>query len=245
MNAKKLYAYVDKEDYNEQVLRHAKLIRRIAYHLLGRLPASVQIEDLIQAGMIGLLEAIKNYNPTQGASFETYAGIRIRGAMLDELRRGNWTPRSVSKQVRELGQAMQRVEHRLGRDARDSDVAQEMGIPLDEYHKILQDAVACKVLSFDDIQGEDGSDDAIERLAGVSHMDHAIHHEALMKALVNAMKTLPERERLVMSLYYDDELNLREISVILKVSESRVSQIHGQALIRLRNRLGDWIKDGK
>ncbi len=211
---------------------------------MSRLPPSVQVEDLIQAGMIGLLEASRNYNPSQGASFETYAGIRIRGAMLDEIRRSDWTPRSVHRKVRMVAEAVRVIENEKGRDARDSEVAQALKISLEEYHAILQDAAGCRVFSYDDpgVGGDEHDDFASEAQPGPLEM---LQNQDFHSGLADAIAGLPERERLVMALYYDEELNLREIGDVLGVSESRVCQIHGQALIRLRARMNDWFAAGQ
>ena len=138
-------------DGNALVAQHAPLLKRIAYHLISRLPPSVQVEDLIQAGMIGLLEAAKKYDPTQGASFETYAGIRIRGAMMDEIRRSDWTPRSVHRKSRQLAEVVREIENREGREARDDEVVKALGCSADEYHHMLQDATTSRVLSLEDM----------------------------------------------------------------------------------------------
>ncbi len=227
---------------NELVVLHEALVKRIAYHLMSRLPASVQADDLIQAGMIGLIEASRKFDPEQGASFETYAGIRIRGAMLDEIRRTDWTPRSVHRKAREVAEAVRKIENDKGRDARDVEVAKEMGIGLEEYHKILQDSTGCRIFSFEDpgMLGEEGMPQSGR------HIDQPLENlqkSDFKQGLADEIKGLPERERLVMALYYDEELNLREIGEILGVSESRVCQIHGQALIRLRARMGEWLTD--
>jgi RNA polymerase sigma factor for flagellar operon FliA len=242
MNGNTAKASQDYSSSNELVILHEPLVKRIAYHLMSRLPASVQADDLIQAGMIGLIEASRKFDPDQGASFETYAGIRIRGAMLDEIRRTDWTPRSVHRKAREVAEAVRRIENLKGRDARDVEVAEAMELSLEEYHKILQDSTGCRIFSFEDpgVLGEDG----VPELG--RHADQPL--ETLQKSdfkqgLAEEIKGLPERERLVMALYYDEELNLREIGEILGVSESRVCQIHGQALIRLRARMGDWLND--
>ena len=233
------------QDYsgsNELVILHEPLVKRIAYHLMSRLPASVQADDLIQAGMIGLIEASRKFDPDQGASFETYAGIRIRGAMLDEIRRTDWTPRSVHRKAREVAEAVRRIENQKGRDARDVEVAEAMGLSLEEYHKILQDSTGCRIFSFEDpgMLGEDGVPEPGR------HADQpldTLQKSDFKQGLAQEIKGLPERERLVMALYYDEELDLREIGEILGVSESRVCQIHGQALIRLRARMGEWLTD--
>ncbi len=221
------------------VQRHAELVKRIAFHLAGKLPPSVEVSDLIQAGMIGLLEAASNYVADRGASFETYAGIRIRGAMLDALRKLDWAPRSVHRKARAAAAAIHELEAELGREASDTEVAQRMEVPLEEYHKITRDAAICRVASLDDATGdEDSLLGRIEDENADPLLDATEH--GFRKALARAIGELPERERLVMSMYYDDELNLKEIGVVLKVTESRVCQLHGQALVRLKSRLADW-----
>lgn len=227
---------------NELVVAHEPLVKRIAFHLMSRLPASVQVDDLIQAGMIGLIEASRKFDPEQGASFETYAGIRIRGAMLDEIRRTDWTPRSVHRKAREVAEAVRMIENEKGRDARDVEVAEAMGLDLDEYHKILQDATGCRIFSFED-PGSVGEDGLAPSHRQPNQPLENLQNCDFKHGLAGAIKGLPERERLVMALYYDEELNLREIGEILGVSESRVCQIHGQALIRLRARMEKWLTD--
>lgn len=240
MNAIAMYASIQAFDLDALVSEHAPLVKRIAYHLLSRLPPSVQVDDLIQAGMIGLLEAAQHFDGGQGASFETYAGIRIRGAMLDELRRYDWTPRSVHRKAREVAEAIRTVEAKVGRDARDVEVAETLGLPLGEYHQVLQDMQSCRIFSIEELQ-EDG-DAALESCAqaGDAPIDK-LTREGFAIALADAISSLPERERLVVSMYYDDELNLREIGEVLGVSESRVCQIQSQAMLRLRARLHDWL----
>jgi RNA polymerase sigma factor for flagellar operon FliA len=214
------------------------LVKRIAYHLLARLPSSVQLDDLIQAGMIGLLEASAKYDPAKGASFETYAGIRIRGAMIDEVRRGDWVPRSVHRDARRIAEAIQTVENRTGRDATDQDVAREMEISLDKYHASLRDASSGRLFSIDEL-GE-SLDSVGEDSLATGSPQAGVERSRFLGRLGQVIEQLPEREKLVMALYYDEELNLKEIGQILSVSESRVSQLHSQALLRLRARLTDW-----
>jgi len=233
---------VDYKTANQLVVEHEPLVKRIAFHLMSRLPASVQADDLIQAGMIGLIEASRKFDPEQGASFETYAGIRIRGAMLDEIRRTDWTPRSVHRKAREVAEAVRKIENEQGRDARDVEVAEAMGLELSEYHKILQDATGCRIFSFED-PGSIGEEGLAPSHRHPNQPLENLQNCDFKHGLVNAIKGLPERERLVMALYYDEELNLREIGEILGVSESRVCQIHGQALIRLRARMEEWLTD--
>ena len=222
------------------VEEYATLVKRIAHHMLGRLPASVQLNDLIQSGMVGLLEAARKYDETKGASFETYAGIRIRGAMLDDIRKEDWAPRSVHRNARRVTEAIRTVEARTGRDAQDHEVATEMGVELSEYHSYLHDSLSTRLFSFEEIVGgDDGSAESTHGLATGSPAA-GVEEQAFRASLGEAIGTLPERERLVLALYYKEELNLKEIGSILNVSESRVSQIHSQAALRLRARLTEW-----
>lgn len=240
MNGLAAYSAMQEHNYDELVNQHAQLVKRIAYHLMNRLPSNIQVDDLIQAGMIGLLEAGRNYDPSQGASFATYAGIRIRGAMLDEIRRSDWTPRSVHRKARVVAEAMRTIENTYGRDARDVEVAEELGISLKEYHTILQDASGCRIFSLDELTA---MGDVMRGQAGGVHAGpfEGLQKDAFKEALAEEIAGLPERERLVMALYYDEELNLREIGQVLGVSESRVCQIHSQAALRLRARLEEWL----
>ena len=221
------------------VEQYAPLVKRIAYHLLGRLPSSVQVEDLMQAGMIGLLEASRKFDFGKGASFETYAGIRIRGAMLDEVRKGDWAPRSVHRNTRMVSDAMRAVEARLGRDAKDHEVAAELEMSLEEYYTILSDTAGSKLFSFDDLL-ESGAPADVQ---GGEEPASGLQDERFRAALIEAIDTLPERERLLLSPYYDEELNPQEIGAVLGVSESRVSQLHSQCAARLRSKLMSWRND--
>jgi RNA polymerase sigma factor for flagellar operon FliA len=242
MSGVAMYASVQTGGTDERVMQHAPLVKRIAYHLLSRLPDSVQADDLIQAGMLGLLEAIKNYDASQGASFDTYAGIRIRGSMLDEVRRSDWTPRSVHKKSRMVSDAIRTIENRTGHEARDVDVAEHLGIAVDEYNRILQDSNSCRVFSVEEL-AQDGDHYLDEAVDQEESLAEGLTRESFQQAMAKAIMSLPERERLVISLYYDEELNLREIGEILNVSESRVSQICTQAVLRLRSRLSEWTCD--
>lgn len=221
---------------------YAPLVKRIAQHMMVRMPASVQLDDLIQAGMIGLLEAAQKYDASQGASFETYAGIRIRGAIIDEMRRGDWVPRSVHRNSRRINEAITEVENREGRDAASQEVADVLGVTLDEYHSMSQDAMSGRLFSIEESFAEE--EPYSHDNAGVSPAftpPHSqVHKDNLKRSIAEHIKNLPEREQLVLSLYYDEELNLKEIGQILGVSESRVSQIHSQAALKLRSRLQNW-----
>lgn len=241
-----LAAYTDTEGLapaaqDEIISQNATLVKRIAYHLMSRLPSCVQVEDLIQSGMIGLLEAAKNYDPSQGASFETYAGIRIRGSMLDEIRKGDWAPRSLHRKIREISRVIRDIEGEQGRDAKDSEVAGKLNMSLNEYHQVLQDANSHHILSFEDLPSKDAdmSDGLGEKLAGPLE---SLEAEDTREILARAISSLPERERMVVALYYEQELNLREAGEVLGVSESRVCQIHSQAMMRLKVRVAQIVE---
>ncbi len=228
-----------KPDSRKLVEEHGSLVRRIAHHLLARLPSSVNVEDLVQSGMIGLLEAAANYDAGKGASFETFAGIRIRGAMIDEVRRGDWSPRSVHRNARRVAEVIRSIEMRTGVDAADSVVARELGVSLDEYHGMLQDTAGSRLFSLEElIDTEGGAERSLGSMA--DNPADATAQLRLAQDIGSEIERLPERERLVLSLYYDEELNLKEIGLVLQVSESRVSQILSQATKRLRARLKNW-----
>lgn len=236
MDALAAYSKVNQQTQEILVKSHALLVKRIAHHLLGRLPQSVQLDDLIQAGMLGLLEAAKHYDSTKGASFETYAGIRIRGHMLDEVRRNDWVPRSVYRNSRMISEAVKQVEHRMGRGAKDIEVAQELGLAINEYHEMLQDSASSHLYGFDDLGVTD--DVLYTEGGGASTEPHVnVLHNDLMSRLTLVINALPHKERLVLSLYYEQDLNLKEVGEVLGVGESRVSQILSQATHRIKSRL--------
>jgi RNA polymerase sigma factor for flagellar operon FliA len=227
---------------DELVLRHGELVKRIAYHVVSRLPAHIEVDDLIQAGMIGLLNAAQNFTPTKGANFETYAGIRIRGAMLDEARKSNWTPRSTFRNAKQVSQAIRSIENRTGRDARGQEIAETLGVSIEEYHRMVESAASSRLLSYEQL-ADDPERAAMLPEAPEDGPETVLEEDQFREALAQAVGGLPERERLVLSLYYDDELNLREIGEVLEVSESRVCQIHSQAVLRIRARLGFWFQN--
>ncbi len=235
MNVAAQYRAVQRASANESVTQHADLVRRIAHHLAARLPASVEIDDLIQAGMIGLIEASRSYDADQGASFETYASIRIRGSMIDEIRRGDWVPRSVHRRARDAAAAIRRIEQSSGRAAAAAEVAAAMDMPLPDYLRLMEDAARGQVLSLESRIEDHGELDTIAK--GGPNPQQMMERGEFGQELAKAIGQLPEREQLVLSLYYEQELNLKEIGAVLGVSESRVCQIHGQAVVRLRGRL--------
>lgn len=237
MDALAAYGKVNQQTQEALIKAHAVMVKRIAHHLLLRLPYSVQLDDLIQAGMLGLLEAVRNYDASKGASFETYAGIRIRGHMLDEVRRNDWVPRSVYRNARMVAEAVKKVENRLGRDAKDSEIASELNLSLDDYYELLKDSAGSQLYGFDDLGV---TDDVLKSEDGRSSEPlESAQHDDMVNHLAEVIETLPHKERLVLSLYYEQDLNLKEIGEVLGVSESRVSQIHTQATLRIKARLSE------
>lgn len=218
---------------------HYAQVSSIAHHLIVRLPPSVEVDDLIQAGMIALIEAAQSFKEDKGASFATYAHIRIRGAMLDEVRKSDWAPRSVHQQHRAIVAATRKIEAATLRPASPAEIAGEAGMTETEYHKALDDAARAQILSMDADQDDDHWEGSHSpRDARTPAM--ALQSQAFKSALAEAIGSLPERERLILSLYYEQEMNQREIGSVLDVTESRVSQLLGQATLRLRSRLRDW-----
>lgn len=229
-------------DKNQYAVKFAPLVKKVAYHLMARLPASVQVDDLIQVGMIGLLDAASNFDGSQGAQFETYAVQRIRGAMLDELRHSDWLPRSARKNLRQIDAAMSVLEQRLKRPPVEKEVAAELGLNVEEYQQMLFDAHGSQILHYEDFQ-EDGEDGFLEHFSvgDAANPLAILENEGFRTGLIEAIKQLPEREQQLMALYYDEELNLKEIGVVLGVSESRVCQLHSQAIARLRGFMKAWV----
>lgn len=241
--ANKAQTYADHQQLamDRLVDQHAGLVQRIAYHLSARLPPSVVVDDLVQAGMIGLLDAAQHYDASQGASFETYATIRIRGAMLDELRRNDWAPKSVHRKARDILAAVNKIEGRTGRDARPHEVAELLGISTEEYHQLVWETNTCRLLNFAEVEHDERAfSDTVADHSEVSPLD-GIQRRELRQYVAEAIKALPEREQLIVSLYYDEELNLKEIGCVLGVSESRISQLLSQAHLRMRANMAEYL----
>lgn len=238
-----LYRQNALDPIEERVDTYAPLVKRLAYHLVARLPSSVEVDDLIQAGLIGLMEAARNFDTEAGVQFETYATQRIRGAMLDELREADWLPRHIRKSVRDMERAMVKVEHSLGRAPTESEMAAAMGVSLADYQTLLGDCRGHQLIYYDESDSEDESHHALDAMASdlKANPYNEIAEGKFRNHLISAIEELPEREKLVMALYYDEELNLKEIGAVLGVSESRVCQLHSQSVVRLRAKLKDWI----
>lgn len=223
------------------VRQYLPLVKRIAYHLMTRLPASVEVDDLIQAGLMGLLDAVERFDDGQGAHFETYATQRIRGAMLDELREADWASRNVRKAARQIEQAIHTLEQRLGRPPSEQEIADEMQLDIHAYFDLLNDARGAQLLYYEDLH-EDGGDDFLERFADDVSLGpfDILAGRHFKRALAQAVSLLPDREKQLMGMYYEQEMNFKEIGAVLGISESRVCQLHSQAITRLRSRLREW-----
>ncbi|ABI60656.1 MULTISPECIES: RNA polymerase sigma factor FliA [Nitrosomonas] len=235
-----MYTEAGTIDKDQFVIEFTPLVKRIAYHMMARLPASVQVDDLIQAGMIGLLDAINRYEGSYGRQFESYAAQRIRGSMLDELREADWLPRSLRRKMRQIETAMRTLEQRLGCPPSEQEIADELNLPLAEYQEMLQEAGGGQLIYYEDFQ-VDEEDHFLDHLCndqGNEPLDQLLEKN-LRELLVAAIEKLPAKEKLVMGMYYEQEMNLREIGDVLGVSESRICQLHTQAISRLRTRLRD------
>ncbi|MEQ1600912.1 MAG: RNA polymerase sigma factor FliA [Methylophilaceae bacterium] len=235
-------------DYKNQLLKqHASLVKKLAYRLKARLPPSVEVDDLIQAGMMGLLSAVNNYEDTHGAQFETYASQRIQGAMLDELRSADWLPRSTRKKMRTVEVAINALEQKLGRSPSEAEVAKHLNLSTDEYFEMLGDCGGHQLVYYEDFHDSDGGGDHfLDRHVQGQGGDplQSLMSAGFKEALVSVIDELPEREKLLMALYYEQELNLKEIGAVMKVSESRVCQLHSQAVARLRAKLKEQAWTG-
>ena len=229
-------------DRNAAVGRYAPMVRRLASQLIARLPANVEFDDLVQAGMIGLMDALSRYESGHGAQFETFAMQRIRGAMIDELRGGDWMPRSVRRNQRSIETAIHAVEQRTRRAATEAEVAAELGVGLADYRQMLGDAHGGQILYLDDLGGSEGEDGFLDRHAGPESDDpvRSLNDDRFRASLAAAVEQLPEREKQVMGMYYEHDMNLKEIGAVLGVTESRVCQLHSQAVARLRNKMKGW-----
>ncbi len=229
-------------DLNEMLRQYSPLVRRLAHQMMAKLPANVEVDDLIQVGMIGLADALSRFDAAQGVQIETFATQRIRGAMLDELRGADWLSRGTRKQQREIESAVHRLEQRLGRAPHELEIANEMGLSLGDYQEMLGKVRGTQLIYLEDMSGDEGDQDFLDRHVIDSGSDplSLLQDDRMRHALVDAIKKLPDREQLVMSLYYEEDMNLKEIAAVLGVTESRVCQLHSQSIARLRVKLREW-----
>ena len=227
-------------DRNALIRQYQPLVRKLAHHMMARLPANVQVDDLIQVGLIGLSEALSRFEATQGVQFETFATQRIRGAMLDELRENDWVSRSTRKSQKEIEESLRRLEHRLGRSPLESEIAADLGISLSDYQSLLTKVRGTQLVYLEDLNhGSEDEDSFLDRHMGDPDADPitVLRDQRLRTALVAAIKNLPEREQFIMSMYYEQDMNLKEIAAVLDVTESRVCQLHSQSIARLRAKM--------
>jgi len=229
-------------DVNTMLKQYSPLVRRLAHQMIAKLPANVELDDLIQVGMIGLTDALSRFDAQQGVQFETFATQRIRGAMLDELRGNDYLSRGIRKQQRSIETAVHKLEQKLGRAPAESEIAREMGVSLAEYQELLGKVRGTQLVYLEDMSGDEGDNDFLDRHVaedGANPLAQLQDHR-MREALIEGIKTLPEREQYVMSMYYEHDMNLKEIAAVLKVTESRVCQLHSQSIARLRVKLREW-----
>ena len=240
-NLKDYESKIDLETKDEIILEYSPLIRYIAQKIAARLPSNIELDDLISCGVIGLMDAINKYDPSRDNKFKTYAEFRIRGAMLDELRAQDWVPRSVREKAKLVERAYQKLEGELGRTATDMEMCQELNIGQDQFYDLLNKAKSVSLLNIDDSASFNRGDKKL--LMGLlehrrsSNPFMAVNYKNARDRIKEGIKSLPERQRLVVSLYYYEDLNLKEIGQVLDVTESRVSQLHTQAIMKLRVKL--------
>jgi RNA polymerase sigma factor FliA len=237
-----MYTAKGRLDSSAMLKQYSPLVRRLAHQMIAKLPANVEIDDLIQVGMIGLNDALSRFDTAQGVQFETFATQRIRGAMLDELRGSDWMSRGDRRHQRSIESAVHKLEQKLGRAPHESEIAAEMGMTLTDYQELLGKVRGTQLVYLEDMSGDEGDEDYLDR--------HIVDNEAnplarlsdrkMREALVAAIEHLPEREQYVMSMYYEQDMNLKEIAAVLGVTESRVCQLHSQSIARLRARLREW-----
>ena len=229
------------QDSNALLKQYSPLVRRLAHQMIAKLPANVELDDLIQVGMIGLNDALSRFDAAQGVQFETFATQRIRGAMLDELRGGDWMSRGDRRHQRAIESAVHKLEQKLKRAPNESEIADEMGMMLGDYQELLGKVRGTQLFYLEDLSGDDGDDFLDRHVAdeGANPLDMLEDHR-MRQALVDAIGKLPEREQHVMSMYYEQDMNLKEIAAVLGVTESRVCQLHSQSIARLRAKLRAW-----
>lgn len=234
-----MYTAKGQLDRNALIRQYSPLVRRLAHHMMAKLPPSVEVDDLIQVGLIGLSEALTRYEATQGVQFETFATQRIRGAMIDELRENDWMSRGSRKSQKEIEVALRRLEHRLGRSPNESEIASELGMSLSDYQSLLGKVQGTQLVYLEDMVGGEGEDSFLDRhmVDTEANPMELLRDQRIRQSLVEAIKGLPEREQYIMSMYYEKDMNLKEIAAVLGITESRVCQLHSQSIARLRAKM--------
>jgi RNA polymerase sigma factor for flagellar operon FliA len=237
-----MYTAKGRLEANAMIKQYSPLVRRLAHQRIAKLPANVELDDLIQVGMIGLSDALSRFDEAQGVMFETFATQRIRGAMLDELRGNDWMSRGDRRHQRAIESAVRALEQRHGRAPSESEIAAEMGITLTAYQELLGKVRGTQLVCLEDMSGDEGDDDYLDRHVASDEGNPLARLEdhRMRQALVDAIKNLPEREQYVMSMYYEHDMNLKEIAAVIGVTESRVCQLHSQSIARLRAKLREW-----
>jgi RNA polymerase sigma factor for flagellar operon FliA len=235
-----MYTAKGQLDRDAMIRQYQPLVRRLAHHMMAKLPASIQVDDLIQVGLIGLSEALTRYEAAQGVQFETFATQRIRGAMLDELRENDWMSRGSRKSQKEIEKALRLLEHQLGRSPVESEIAAALGLSLVDYQSLLGKVRGTQLVYLEDMaRGADDEDSFLDRHVADADADpmSMLRDQRLQQSLVAAIKNLPDREQYIMSMYYEQDMNLKEIALVLGVTESRVCQLHSQSIARLRAKM--------
>ncbi len=237
-----MYTAKGQLDTQAMLKQYSPLVRRLAHQMIAKLPANVEIDDLIQVGMIGLSDALTRFDVAQGVQFETFATQRIRGAMLDELRGSDWMSRGDRRHQRTIEAAVHKLEQRLGRAPSEGEIAAELGMKLADYQELLGKVRGTQLVYLEDMSGDDGDEDFLDRHVADTEANPLarLSDRKMREALVAAIENLPEREQYVMSMYYEHDMNLKEIAAVLGVTESRVCQLHSQSIARLRARLREW-----
>lgn len=238
---------VDGKLRDQLIMDYAPLIRFVAQRIAARLPSNIEIDDLISAGVIGLMDAIEKYDPSRDNKFKTYAEFRIRGAILDELRSQDWVPRSIRDKAKRIERTHQELEQKLGRTVSDEEVARELEMEINEFHELLAKVKAVSLLSIDELSGPNNHDrkSLLECLENVGSKNPFLQlkSKGVRELLIKNIEELPEKQKLVLSLYYYEDLNLKEIGRVLDVTESRVSQLHTQAVFKLKTKLKPLLQD--
>jgi RNA polymerase sigma factor for flagellar operon FliA len=233
---------INLENREAVIIEYSPMVKYVANRIALRLPPHIEVEDLISVGVMGLIDAIEKYDPARGAKFKTYAEFRVRGAILDELRSMDWVPRSIRQKASQIDAVIQKLQAKFGRPPEDEEVAKKLGVSLDQFFDTLNETRSMPVLSLDDlniVKETGGQQSLLDCLAGKVDADPQVQFRLneLKEIIAKTIDTLPEKERLVISLYYYKELTMSEIGVVLNVTESRVSQIHSRTMFRLRTKL--------